>query len=299
MRTLADPGRLARSLMPLLALVISFAAAILLGGPGALSYPVPALLWCALSYPLFATSALAFSYILFSLASIDLGSLAVLDDLDSWDAQTSLRLGITLVAIAPLIVASVTYNRRQLLNRLRTLATTDQLTGILNRSAFLESAEQRLRELVAAQQPVALLMIDIDRFKAVNDTYGHAAGDQTLVAVAGAIRSALPPGAFVGRLGGEEFGALLPAAGEAFAGQVAERARAACAASAIVLADGQRVSATISVGLVQLPAALGSTAELLAAADRALYRAKRTGRNRVEVEAPPHAGAGLPLPAPA
>lgn len=294
-----DPRQAAHTLLPLAALAFSCIAAIILGGPGAVSYPVPALLWCALSYPLFATSLIAFGYILFSLASIDMGSLAVFQTFDDWDAQMSIRLGITLIAIGPLIVASVSYGRRQLMSRLRSMATTDQLTGVSNRGGYFERADKALQRLAATGRPVALLMIDIDGFKGVNDTFGHAAGDETLIAFASAIRAQLPADAPLGRLGGEEFSALLPEASEDAARQIADRVRIACGLSAVCLPDGRRVSTTVSVGIVHLPVARGSPGELLATADRALYRAKQTGRDRVEIEPMPQSAADMPLGQPA
>ncbi len=145
-------------------------------------------------------------------------------------------------------------------------AERDALTGLANRRAF----EQALASLAARSVPAALVMLDIDHFKSLNDTEGHEAGDAALVALAEVLRSCTRPGDLPFRYGGEEFGVLLPGLGAEAAVRVAERIRAAAEA---------RLPRTVSAGVAYAPPVLHE--KLVAEADAALYRAKRGGRNRV------------------
>jgi diguanylate cyclase (GGDEF)-like protein len=127
-------------------------------------------------------------------------------------------------------------------------------------------------------EPVGACMLDIDRFKSINDTWGHPAGDAVLVAAAARIQAAIRAEDLVGRWGGEEFLVLLVAGSPETVFLVGERARTALAASPIALPDGTEVTVTVSVGCAS--ARGGSPEELIARADGALYRAKHAGRNR-------------------
>ena len=165
-------------------------------------------------------------------------------------------------------------------------SVTDGLTGVFNRRHLDESLLREVRRSGRTGLPVALLLVDIDHFKSVNDRFGHLAGDECLRLVAAALRqSAARASDLVARYGGEEFALVLPglAAGQAL--DVAERVRAAV--EAIVFTHGgQRVPVTVSVGVVAevTPPSLGVD-DLVARADAALYRAKETGRNRVVLAA--------------
>lgn len=162
------------------------------------------------------------------------------------------------------------------LDRLRRI---DTLTGLSGRGDWEERAERLLRVRAGNDEPACLLLIDIDDFKLVNDHHGHAAGDDMLRAVANLLRTVLRPKDRAGRLGGDEFVVLLPGTEPAEAGRVAERLRGAVAQ--LRLRDYPDVHATISVGLAAAGAAPSSLREWLGDADRALYRAKDQGRNRV------------------
>ncbi len=155
-------------------------------------------------------------------------------------------------------------------------ARTDHLTGLQNRHGFFEDGARLLGE-----RPAALLAFDLDHFKAINDRHGHAAGDAVLRLFADTARRAAGPDALVARLGGEEFAALLPGFDLAAARQVGEGIAQRFAAASRHR-DGPGIPATVSVGLA---AGGGALPDLLAAADRALYRAKAAGRNRLEVAA--------------
>ena len=166
--------------------------------------------------------------------------------------------------------------------RLELLATVDSLTETLNRRRFLELAAREVGRARRHNRPLAALLFDLDHFKAVNDTYGHAAGDQTLRQTAAAARGALRDSDVLARYGGEEFVALLPETDLQGAAAVAERLRAAVAAMTIE-ADGVRISITTSVGVAEWRDDEASLERALARADEALYAAKRSGRNKVSV----------------
>lgn len=168
--------------------------------------------------------------------------------------------------------------------QLLTAARTDFLTGLHNRQGFFELGPDRLR-LESKGAPGTLLAFDLDHFKAINDTYGHEAGDQILQLFAGIASETAPRDAMCARLGGEEFAILLPGTGleeaRRIGAEVAQRFAEVAARS-----DGPAIAATVSVGLAEAAAGKADLAELLAAADRALYKAKLLGRNRIEVAEP-------------
>jgi diguanylate cyclase (GGDEF)-like protein len=163
---------------------------------------------------------------------------------------------------------------------LRTMAETDPLTGLANRRRFEASAERTLARTRAEGASLALLMLDIDHFKSVNDRFGHATGDAVLRAVAGRCRAVLKATDLMARFGGEEFVVLLPDVVPEDAVAAAERIRATVAASPVV-ADGGAVDVRISVGVTLLREADTGLEPLLERADAALYTAKRTGRDKV------------------
>ena len=166
---------------------------------------------------------------------------------------------------------------------LRALAETDPLTGLANRRRFLEVADAAVAGGAAGTATHAVLMLDIDHFKQVNDRFGHAVGDAVLRAVAGRCRAVLKAGDLPARLGGEEFAVLLGNVGRDEAAAAAERLRAAVAASPVQVED-QSVDVRISIGGTVLRPGDATVDTLLQRADAALYTAKRTGRDRVVFE---------------
>jgi diguanylate cyclase (GGDEF)-like protein len=167
-----------------------------------------------------------------------------------------------------------------------TAARFDSLTGTASRRAFLERAEAILQRCRHDQRPVTTLIFDLDHFKEINDGHGHAAGDHVLQRFGATLRRNLRANDLAGRIGGEEFAVILPGAESAAGFALAERIRLAFGEECRFL-DGVRMGATVSVGLAQATAADGTFEELLDRADKALYRAKRDGRNRVEMAEPP------------
>ncbi len=165
-------------------------------------------------------------------------------------------------------------------NRLRELVRTDALTGIQNRRAFDESFRQAWNLSARIQQPLSVLMIDIDHFKSINDQYGHQVGDEVLKSIAGTLRENIRSTDMLFRYGGEEFIVLLPATEAEAALHVAEKLRTAIAAQ-----PHHNIPATISIGLAAETAGTASHTEtpLVRTADAALYFAKNAGRNRVEI----------------
>src|ERR1700756_1763582 len=161
----------------------------------------------------------------------------------------------------------------------RTAASMDPLTGMFNRRGFAEATTRMIEREANAGRPVTVMIFDIDHFKSINDRFGHPAGDEVLKLFAAVVTNTLRMSDLSGRIGGEEFAALLPCSmDEALI--AAERVREAFAASGIAV-DDTPVETTVSIGVAGGPA-LTELDVLLAAADTALYQAKRSGRNRVE-----------------
>jgi len=182
----------------------------------------------------------------------------------------------------PAMIAFVTdiTARKQMEENLIALATTDSLTGADNRYRFLEKAEMELRRCRRYQGQMAVLMLDLDHFKRINDTFGHHVGDRVLQAAVRVCRGILRATDIFGRVGGEEFAAILVETDGDEAAAVAERLRAGLAALTVNSEQGP-VRFTVSIGLASLEKEDASFEAVLRRADRALYQAKEAGRNRV------------------
>ena len=171
---------------------------------------------------------------------------------------------------------------------LRLLAGTDPLTGAFNRRRFMAALEQEWSRVKRYRRALAVLLLDIDHFKKVNDTWGHGVGDEALRRLAEACHASLRSHDIFARIGGEEFGVLLPEVSELHAVAVAERLRQRLADLEIA-ADGQIIRITVSVGIAHVDGAEGDVppaAKLIEAADDALYEAKSEGRNRIAYRSP-------------
>jgi len=162
------------------------------------------------------------------------------------------------------------------------VAHTDALTGLPNRRAMTDLLEARLRRARGSGRPVAVLLLDVDHFKAINDTHGHLIGDDVLKEVATRLRASLPAAAEVGRWGGEEFLAVVDDCSLSAAKEIAERLRRGLSDTPLVIGE-RTLAVTASIGVASLPAPSADAIDpLVGAADHALYRAKNAGRNRVE-----------------
>ena len=161
----------------------------------------------------------------------------------------------------------------------RKAATIDSLTGLLNRGAFMECATQLCAYQSKHGRPVTLMMFDLDHFKSINDRFGHAAGDSVLRVFAAVARNSMRTSDIVGRLGGEEFAAIVPESLEG-ARVIAERLRAAFEAAGATV-GAQAIGATVSIGAAMSCERVPDIDALIARADTALYRAKHDGRNRI------------------
>jgi diguanylate cyclase (GGDEF)-like protein len=191
---------------------------------------------------------------------------------------TVFSVELVLYAVGTVFVIFVLVSERTVTAH-KTAASMDPLTGMFNRRGFAEATSRVIEREANAGRPVTVLIFDIDHFKSINDRFGHPAGDEILKLFAAVVVNSLRITDLSGRIGGEEFAALLPCSLEE-AVVVAERVREAFASSGIVVEEGP-VDTTVSIGVAGGPA--GTELEvLLAAADAALYQAKRGGRNRVE-----------------
>ncbi len=181
--------------------------------------------------------------------------------------------------------AAEALSRTRLFEQAERLATTDGLTGLLNRRTLNAQLAARLREAHRYRHPLSFVLLDIDHFKKVNDTFGHPAGDAVLRGVAAVAQAQARETDAVARYGGEEIALVLPETDAAGARTIAERLRAAVEASEHPTERG-RLRCTVSIGVATLPLARapagGDADALIEAADAALYRAKKAGRNRVE-----------------
>ncbi len=168
---------------------------------------------------------------------------------------------------------------------IRQMAMFDDLTGLASRRSVMEALAQHVASVRRSGQALTVLMLDVDHFKRVNDQYGHLAGDAALRHVAATLRARFRRQDLLGRFGGEEFLAILPATAAAEGGVVlAETVRAALAATPAGAIGEGSLALTVSVGVAEVaPQAATSTETLLRAADLAMYRAKLGGRNRVEL----------------
>jgi diguanylate cyclase (GGDEF)-like protein len=200
--------------------------------------------------------------------------------LGAFTAQAIIQMPWLTPAVLVLIV--VMY-RGLLVKKLEVAATTDGKTGLLNATAWRALAQRHLWRAIREDQAAAMLMIDLDRFKALNDQHGHLVGDLALKAVAESLKHELRDYDAVGRYGGEEFAVMLPNAGSNAGMRVAERLRQRIEACAISDEGGQSVPLTGSIGVATHPTHGAALDELIRAADAALYAAKAAGRNAVRL----------------
>jgi diguanylate cyclase (GGDEF)-like protein len=190
---------------------------------------------------------------------------------------------IVLTVVLAALLATLAVAQWRTTRRMHTLAMTDELTGVPNRRALLT----RLAPLVEApnDRTHAMIIIDIDHFKSINDQYGHPEGDEALKLVAARLRAEVHEPAFIGRLGGEEFAVVVPDSNAEAGRQLAERFR-----ESVMTIDTRRWLAdrrlTVSIGVTLSRPAGDTTSHMLQRADAALYEAKRAGRNCLRLQLP-------------
>lgn len=199
-------------------------------------------------------------------------------------AAAFLILAFLFHAFAMVFLLMALTKERAELNQKRA-ATTDPLTGIPNRRGFAERAERVVARCQPDAAPLTLLLLDLDNFKSINDRFGHRVGDEVLVLFSQAARQSLRPLDLLGRIGGEEFVALLPGVPPDTVLEIAERIRDAFAVAARNV-GGYPIAATVSIGTASAAQVGYSFDALYASADAALYRAKQKGRNRIELGRP-------------
>lgn len=266
---------------PAIAVAVSLIAAWWVGGPGALAFPFPALLWCALTYSRFTTALVTLVVSMSALAWLTLGGLAFSPLLSDVQNMNSVRLGVALLALGPLTVATVTYARKELVERLKRTTTHDYLTDALTRSALTRDGISLLQQLSSGGKSVAVLVCDIDNFKSINDTYGHASGDGVLVAFSSVVSQCIRSTDLFGRIGGDEFVVILSDVNRDQAEQIADRIKTQFSSLTLTGNRNRTFSASVSVGGISLSRAHSNLAHLIDVADGVLYRAKEQGRDRV------------------
>ena len=208
---------------------------------------------------------------------------------DADDEMKGLNLGAEDYIIKPFhdaIVKLRVRNQIKMVNQMRTierLSMLDQLTGIANRRSFNQQIDKAWRMAVRSRSAVSLMMIDVDKFKVYNDTYGHQQGDLVLQIIADVLNKSLMRATdFAARWGGEEFAVLLPLTDMSGALPIAEHIRANIESTMIPCPDGTSTVVTVSIGVnSQIPSQNDSMDDFISKADNALYTAKEAGRNRV------------------
>lgn len=231
-------------------------------------------------------------YIGLHTAALQFGTLAPLRPPGLWVVHA---FNVAVVFAMAAYTANYYYGTvRRAERQLAALAATDPLTGLSNRRSLLDRAEQALAQTHRTDQPMALVLADIDHFKHINDTHGHEVGDRAIVHVATLLAHCCRAQDMAARWGGEEFLILLPATTGSAAAVLAERLRDAVAAQPLPH-DGSAIAVTLSLGVAEV-LAQESLGTAIARADRALYRSKETGRNRVTMSDGPSTAA-MPEPA--
>jgi diguanylate cyclase (GGDEF)-like protein len=200
--------------------------------------------------------------------------------LDSPEADAFDENDLRLLASFAATATAAIHNSR-LHHEVQKMAITDELTGLYNRRGFYELGHREVERSRRFQRPLVAIMMDIDHFKRINDTYGHPVGDQVLAEVAKRCKDNLRRIDILGRLGGDEFTVLLPETDMFTGSRVAERLRLHVSAEPIIT-DGDPLRVSLSMGIAKATATTPDLDVLISRADSAMYRAKEKGRNRVE-----------------
>jgi diguanylate cyclase (GGDEF)-like protein len=199
------------------------------------------------------------------------------------------RLSVSMLRAVRILLepASVALDNALLLKRAEALSVTDDLTHLYNSRYLNQVLRRETKRASRSGRPLSLLFIDLDGFKAVNDTYGHLFGSRALVEAAAVIRQSARETDVVSRFGGDEFALVLPDTGGEGAFAVGERIRERIAAHKFLASDGLNIHLTGSVGVATLPDVAASSEELVQAADKAMYAVKETGKNGIQAAVAP------------
>lgn len=272
-------------LYPLLGVIISVIASVVIGGAGSLAFPLPALIWCAIRYPLpitalitLLTGGMEIVLVANSIVVIHHSQPLVVNEM------FSARLGIATMAICPLIVSVSVDAINRLIKQTSLRADYDYLTGVHSRSGLYEALKITAPLMHKPGQKLCVMLLDIDYFKRINDNYGHECGDVVLRAFAAQLRKAVGEEGLVARLGGEEFVVACSTNSEDEGYQIAEKIRQSIELTAFRYQQ-QTLFITVSIGLAattpEKQSLLDAFNALLAEADKYLYLSKRNGRNQV------------------
>ncbi len=287
-RALLHPGKV----LALAAVVLSLVVGALIGGAGSLTFPVPALIWCAIVLPMPITCLVILLTGITEIVLVSHGLMNIQGDdaLLPISHLTSARLGVATVALSPLLVAVSMDAIRQLNHRLALRANFDFLTQLLSRSGLYENLKC---EPFSPQRAAGVVMLDIDYFKTINDNFGHDAGDSVLEEIARRIQAVVENRGMVCRFGGEEFVVVVFDYSHSQLYQLAEAIRQAMVKEKFWI-QGNTVTVTASLGLAHGMAQderewHGVINRLVSAADKNLYLAKRNGRNQTSPVMEPRA----------
>jgi diguanylate cyclase (GGDEF)-like protein len=184
--------------------------------------------------------------------------------------------------VEPMLLLQLVINRAERGRRIREMVHRDGLTGLLNHATLMAELEHAVEYARRHGEPFAFLMVDVDHFKRVNDTYGHLAGDQVLLHLARVFQSTVRASDIIGRYGGEEIGIILGRCNRDGAVVLAGKLREALLARPAVTRDGKSIPVRVSIGISSCPEDGLSANVVVASADRALYKAKSSGRDRIE-----------------
>lgn len=269
-------------ILPVIALTISVAASVVIGGAGSLAFPLPALIWCAVRYPLPVTCLLTF---ITGATEIILVANSVINIAVATPFITpmmfSARLGIATMAICPVMVSVSMAAINSLIRQVSLRADYDFLTHVYSRSGLYEALKNE--ETHRHSRFLTVMLLDIDYFKSINDNYGHECGDRVLASFARQVQQVVGEDGMVARMGGEEFAVVVNSGDAQHGYALAERIRATVASHPFTWRQ-QTLSLTVSIGLGSGKAEAWQLTEvfntLMAEADEYLYRSKKAGRNR-------------------
>ena len=271
-----------RQLLPAIALVLSIVLGVAVGGAGSITFPLPALIWCAIRYPLPLTCLLTFITGISEILLVANSLIHLTPDtrMQPWQLFST-RLGIAAMLISPIIVASSVEAINNLVKQLALRADFDFQTRVYSRSGLSEALK---RQPLSEDKRLTVMVLDIDGFKQVNDRWGHECGDCVLAQFAQQVRLLVGEEGMVARIGGEEFAVAALTSSE-WDGQVlAEKIRQGIESQTFTWGQ-YKIQLTVSMGLESQPLATARVTDLfnqlLMEADDSMIRAKRAGRNRI------------------